>query len=319
MQRKRTSQAPVLIVYVITMLISLALFGAVALVLLEVFVTQPKLARLAAADSGVSEDADASREPDYSLARETILFIGADGDNINGMALVRVLPDLLSVKIVPISPYTYSQVGGTEGTIASLYDAGGMTYLKSGVENAMGVKCDKYIKITNDGWKSFVEYLGGTNSYYFPQDIYYKNEDTGEITSFSQGSATRTLYGDDIRRIITYPLYDNGNEARVQVVGELTTSLVNSACTYNSGSVISNIQSIFNILYNNSDSDITSRSFASVRDAYEYLIQNSTSPATYRLPSGSWDSRGYFNVDGSFKSEIETYFEMAVEQNIIVD
>lgn len=310
MAKKRPSQLPVLIVYVATMLVCLLVFGSVALVLLDVFVTQPKEARLAAAERGSSSETEEDGEYNYASARETILFIGAEGDVINGMALIRVIPDQLSVRIIPVSPLTVSSVSGTEGTISQLYDAGGLTYLKSGVENAFGVTCDKYIKISNDGFKSLVEYMGGTNSYSFPQDLYYKNEETGEITSFSSGSATRTLWGDDIRRIITYPLYINGNETRVQVLGELSVSLINSACSTNSGSLVNNIQSVFNVIYNNSDTDITSKSFSDVRPAYEYLIENSKSPASYRLPSGIWDSRGYFTVDEAFKSEASEYFEL---------
>lgn len=317
MARKRLNQTPVLIVYVITMLISLVLFGAVALFMLEVFVNQPKLERQAASEAGNSVVDEGPKEADYSLARETILFVGESDGNINGMALVHVMPDALSVRIVPVSPYTYSSVSGTEGTIEYLFDTGGISYLKLAVENAFGITCDKYIKITNDGWKSFVDYLGGTSAYSFPQTIYYKNEATGEITSFSQGAATRTLYGDDIRRIITYPLYDNGNATRVQVAGELSAALVNSACSYNSGSVVGNIQSIFNVLYNNSDTDITSRSFADVRAAYEYLISESKSPATYRVPTGTWDQRGYFFVDEAFKADIQTYFELAEESSVL--
>lgn len=314
MSVKKQSQVSVLLVYVLTMLISLVVFGAVALLLLDTFVTKPKLAREALASNAGDEDVAADTAvDDYSSARETILFVGAEGETINGMALLRVLPDALSVKIVPVSPMIYTNVSGTEGTIASLYSMGGMTYLKSAVETAFNIKCDKYIKISNDGFKSMVEYLGGTNSYSFPYDIYYKNEATGEVTSFSQGQVTRTLYGDDIRRIITYPLYPNGNETKAQVLGELSAALINSACTSNSGSVVSNIQSIFNVIFNNSDTDITSKTFSDVRSAYEHLVSDSTAPATYRLPSGIWDDRGYFNVDESFKTDIRVYFELEDE------
>lgn len=313
MSGKKQSQTPVLIVYVITMLVSMVIFGTAAIYLLDVFVTQPKLAREAAAQGMPKEEQEETADTDYSDFRETVLFVGADGGNLNGMAVLRVLPDKLSVRVVPLSPMVYSSVSGTDGTLSSLYDLGGINYLVSGVENALGIECDKYIIISNDGWKSLVEYLGGTSSYNFPQDIYYKNETTGEITSFSSGAVTRTLWGDDIRRIITYPLYDKGNETRMQVTGELAVALINSACSQNSGSIISNMQSIFNAIYNNSDTDITSRTFSQARDAYEYLVQNSTSPATYRMPSGTWDERGYFIINESFETELREYFEFEDE------
>lgn len=310
MSQKRPSQTPVLIVYVMAMLVSLVVFGFAALVLLDRFVTQPKLARQAAAEAENEETPAEVTAKDYSQSRETIMFIGANGETINGMALVRILPDELSVRIIPVSPMVYSSVDGTEGTLSSLYSTGGLNYLVSGVENAIGVNADRYIRITDDGWKNLVEYLGGATGYNFPEDMYYKNEETGEITSFSQGASTRTLWGDDIRRIITYPLYTGGNAARAQATGELAAALINSACSYNSGSVVSNMQSIFNVIYNNSDTDITSQTFSAARDAYEYLVQNSLSPATYRMPGGEWDSNGYFRVSDGFKSEAKEYFEI---------
>lgn len=320
MAQKRQSQVPVLLVYVVAMLLSLVVFGTAAVVLLEVFVTQPRLKREAEQLKDQEQQTEVDDgEVDYSKTRETILFVGEDGGNINGIAMIRVLPDAKTVRIIPVSPYTWTSVSGVEGTVETLYDTGGMTYLRSAVENALGITCDKYIKISNDGWSNLVDYLGGTSDYHFPEDIYYKNEETGEITSFSQGGATRTLYGDDIRRIITYPLYTEGSAAKLRAVGELAASLINSACSQNSGSVVGNIQTIFNVIYNNSDSNITSKSFSEVRSAYEYLISESVSPATFRLPSGSWDNRGYFIVDDAFRDEAATYFELVEEASVLTE
>ena len=317
MAKKRPNQTPVLIVYVLTMLFSVIMFGTVAYVLLDVFVTQPKLAREAELSKAPASEDDVAAETDYSAARETILFVSEQSGTVNSIALIRVLPDLGTIRIVPVSQYTLSSVSGVEGTVETLYSTGGMTYLKQAVENACGVTCDRYIKISNEGWSGFVDYLGGTSDYYFPQDMYYKNEATGEITSFSQGSATRTLYGDDIRRIMSYPLYTDGNAARLRAVGELWTSLINSACSYNSGSVVGNIQTIFNVIYNNSDTDITQKTFSDVREAYEKLISENSAPATFRLPTGEWDSSGYFNVDEAFKTEILSYFELVEEASVL--
>ncbi len=310
MSQKRPSQTPVLIVYVITMLVSLVIFGSAALFLRERFVIRPKLEREASALGSSSDEGEAQAEADYSLNRETVLFVGGDSGKINGMALLRVLPDLLSVRVVPISPQLLTSVNGTEGTLSELYSLGGLNYLVSGVETAFGVECDRYIKITDDGWSNLVEYLGGTSTYSFPEDMYYKNETTGEITSFSAGQTTRTLWGDDIRRIITYPLYAGGNETRLQVTGELSVALINSACAQNSSSIISNMQSIFNVIFNGSETDITSQSFKDARAAYEYLVGNSRSPATYRMPSGGRDENGRFVPAESFKEELRGYFEM---------
>ena len=70
MSVKKQSQVSVLLVYVLTMLISLVVFGAVALLLLDTFVTKPKLAREALASNAGDEDVAADTAvDDYSSAR----------------------------------------------------------------------------------------------------------------------------------------------------------------------------------------------------------------------------------------------------------
>lgn len=303
--KKRSSQASVVIIYLATMLICLLLFGFAAVTLLDIFVTQPAL-EAEAAESGTSTEEEET--VDYSDATETILFVGANGQDLNAIVLLRVNPQEGTIAIVPVSKYTIATVDSSSGTIESLFDTGGISYLKTAVENAFGLTCDKYIKITNDGWAELVEYTGGMTSYVFPEDLYYKDTETGDLTSFYAGNSTRTLWGDDIRRIVTYPLYSNGEQTTVQVIGEIAVALINDAFESNAASMKTNIQNIFNTIYNNSDTDITSKTFASVRDAYEYMLETASSPATYRMPRGEWNSSGYFELDSEAAAEIQEYF-----------
>lgn len=306
--KKKNSQIKVLVVYVATMLVCVILFGSCAIYLLDVFVKEParkKAESLANEENNQTEDI---AKEDYSSASQTILFVGANGEAINGMAIIRSLPGEGKINILPISKYTLSQSNGISGTLLSLYESGGITYLQSAVESAFGVTCDRYIKITDDGWKALVEYFGGTSSYNFAETLYYKNEETGELTSFSQGTATRTLWGDDLRRIITYPLYSDGEKTKVQVVGEVGVSVINSGFMTNCDELKSNLQNIFNTIFNNSDTDITANGFKKVKPAYEHLLDSAKTPATYRMPKGSWDQSGYFTVDSGFKSELKEYF-----------
>lgn len=294
--KKKRSQINVLVVYVATMLVCVIIFGSCAIYLLDIFVREPARKKAEAAANENTGQEQESSEADYSFANETILFVGANGETINGIALIRALPGEGKINLVPISKYTLSQTSGISGTLSSLYETGGITYLKSAVEYAYSITCDKYIKITDDGWKSLVEYFGGTSNYNFPEDLYYKNEETGELTRFSAGTATRTLWGDDLRRIITYPLYSDGEKAKVQVVGEVGVSVINSGFLTNSKELKSNLQNIFNTIFNNSDADITATYFKKVQPAYEHLLDSARSPATYRMPKGSWDQSGYFTV-----------------------
>ena len=304
--KKRSSQASVVIVYLATMLVCLILFGFAAVTLLDIFVTQPALEAEAAESGGTTEDEE--EVIDYSSATETILFVGADGQDINAIVLLRINPQAGSIAIVPVSKYTVATVDSTSGTMKYLFETGGISYLKTAVENAFDLTCDKYIKITNEGWTELCEYSGGMTSYVFPEDLYYKDEESGDLTSFSAGASTRALWGDDIRRIVTYPSYSNGEQTRVQVIGEIAVALINDAFDTNAENMKTNIQNIFNTIYNNSDTDITSKTFSAVRDAYEYMLETASSPATYRMPRGVWNDSGYFELDAEAAEEINEYF-----------
>lgn len=308
-KRKRT-QVKVLLVYLSTLLVCILIFGTAALFLMDVFVTQPAQEREQEELAALEGEDEPEVATDYSALRKTYLFVGAENQTLNGMALIRVLPDSGNIFIVPVSKLTLATVGNISGTMSALFESGGMDYLISAVESTFGISCDSYIKITNEGWKSLVEYFGGVTSYTFPEELYYKNEDTGELTSFSQGLASRTLWGDDLRRIITYPLYTNGEQTTVSVIGELSVSLINSAFTTHAEDVKNNLQSIFNTIFNNSDTNITTPSFNEMRPAYEYMLDNFTTPASYRLAKGTWDERGYFTVAEDFKTELAEYFEL---------
>ncbi len=315
MARKRASQASVLLVYVTTMLVCLLIFGSAAVVLLDVFVTQPREQREREQQKLENKQEVVIEETDYSLSRRTILFVGAEGGNLNGIALLRILPDTNTVKLVPVSTRTVCDIGGTTETIATHFKNGGMNYLMTAIKDTFGIEFDKYIKISNDGWNRLVEYFGGTSNYVFPQNLYYKDEVSGELTSFTQGQATRTLWGDDIRKIVTYPLYEGGDEVATRVLAEICTSLINNGCYSYKDTIISNMQNIFNTIFNNSDTDITTKSFKEHRAAYEHLVENAgLTVCSYRMPSGSWDVRGNFNVSDTCETELKEYFELVTEE-----
>ncbi len=315
MSKKRASGAPVLFVYVVTMLVCLVIFGSAAVVLLDVFVTQPREEREREQLKAEGSKEEIVDKTDYSEFNETVLFVSAEGTKLNGAVLIRTLPDQTSIKLIPISVKTVAVVGTSTETLYTHFENGGITYLKNAVEDIFDIKCDKYIKISNDGFDRLVEYLGGTSTYVFPQDLYYRDEATGALTNFSHGQANRTLWGDDIIKIISYPLYDGGDAQAVQVVGEISASLINSACYTYKDNIITNMQNIFNAIFNNSDTDITSKGFKEKREALEYLVENAdTSACTYRMPTGEWDERGNFNVSEEFKTELKEYFELETEE-----
>ena len=173
-----------------------------------------------------------------------------------------------------------------------------MNYLKSAVESTFSVTCDSYIKISNDGWKSLVEYTGGVTSYSFPEELYYKDEESGELTSFSKEQPPGRYGADDIRRIMTYPNYSGGEQAGFRVIGELTVSLLNNAFTAHAEDVNSNLQNIFNAIFNNSayKYNHTAALTMSAR-RMEYLLDGGYASATTASRGAAMTRTAFSTVD----------------------
>lgn len=299
MAKKRSSQASVLMVYVSTMLICLMIFGSAALFLLNKFVTEPKEEAKNPTNEAIQNAVD------YSYANETILFIGAEGTQLNGSVILRVLPTEGKILVVPVSNKTLSLVGTTAGVLSELYRIGGTDYLIKGVEYAFGITFDKYIKMSDLGFDSIVEYLGGASNYEFPKPLVYENKETGEMTAFASGISPYPLSGSDIRKVVTYPLYASGEE-QLNALGGVAVSLLNSAFSNNSESILNNMQDIIITLLNNSETNVTQVTFKEVKKAYEYMLKNFGAPASYLAPTGQWED-GFFNISQESVQEIKEF------------
>ena len=299
MARKRSSQASVLMVYVSTMLICLMIFGSAALFLLNKFVIEPR-------ETAKNPTNDTTQSAvDYSYANETILFIGAEGTQINGCVILRVLPTEGKIFVVPISNNTLSLVGTTTGMLTELYKIGGTDYLIKGIEYSYGISFDKYIKMNNFGFDEIVEYFGGAANYEFPKPLIYEDKATGEMTAFASGVSPYPLNGYDIRKVVTYPLYLSGEE-QLNALGGVTVSLLNTAFSSNSDSITKNMQDIIITLLNNSETNVTQVTFKEVKKAYEYMLKTFDSPASYIIPTGQWEG-DIFNISQESVAEIKEF------------
>ncbi len=295
----------VVIVYFATMLVSLIVIGGAAVYIMNNYINAP--ASQVDSDNIVNEESDIYTP---SLSDNlTVLFIGAEGDVFNAAAAVQFSPVNLQIKVVPISPYTLCTVGSKTETLAYHYKTGGITNLRAGIEDVTGMSFDRYIKLSNDGFAILVEDIGGLY-YNIPQDMYYNNEETGEITNFSQGRSTRILWGDDLRKLMIYPEYNGGHDQNVKVTGDICVSIINGYFN-NKDTVLKNMRSMFTSMLNNSDSkDIDAKDYEDWKDAMEYMLKNASSPAVFRVLKGVWNEDGTFTPDVTFKDELMDYFGM---------
>ena len=298
-KKKRRTQFPVAAAYFLTLLICLGIFGGLGYYVVNRFVLsdEDKLSQKnALSDIPTSDD------------RYTVLYVQVDDFNeMNHAMLVRILPDTCQVRIVPVSPYLMSSeyAGDALQTLTSIYTNKGVNGVKKAVENVMGVSVDKYMTVTNASLDNIVGYIGGV-TIAPDEDIYYTDEVTGEQIYCKKG-VSMSLDHSYLRLYINYPLFSDGPQENVKVMHDVMTRFINEMFLQ-TDNLSNNMDTFFNIIYNNSDTDMSKNDFIKNKKGIEYIINNGEMPCESLLPVGTWEN-GTFVVSSSYPERLKTFFD----------
>lgn len=290
-KKKRRSWA--WLVYLLTFSIFFAAIGSGAYLVLDRYI-------LTGDDSTVSDDTNDGYIPLESDSITT-LFVLADSDkNVSGIILSRFIPVESSLRLVPIP----KQTAYGEGTIEDEFKANGISALITTIASEYDVMIEKYMVLTPEGFASFSDSLGGT-PYTIPSDMYYR-DDEGNLTSFTQGLTDYNMSGEDLLRLINYPLYEQGVSFNNKIVGDITATLLNHASSQRTD-LPSMLQSLYLNLFNNSDTNISAADFAHYKAPIEYVLDYNSSPVIYKIAFGTWEQEKFSpSTDGI--ADIKAFF-----------
>ena len=209
--------------YLITILLTLVIIGGIGYWVLEQIMApkeeeQPavQLEQMMTADDYVPVFED----------NKTTLIIFDSEKRMSGCSfmMARMIAQERYITVMPIPSDTYAKVGSTEDSIYEFYRLGGIPDAVKAAEAATGVKVDYYLKFNNDSFGVFVDIFGGVD-FHIPYNLEYSNPDTGEETIFREGDTF--IDSRDMRKIITYPLYNSGEEYRAKMAGVAVSDLLN--------------------------------------------------------------------------------------------
>lgn len=294
-KKKKKSQRSVALTYFITVLVFLLIIGSIAFYVLNKYILTDE------DESSVVPQVVVDYEPKAEDC-QTILFAGVDNNILNSLMLIRFQPTEEKIVCVAIPISTEAQVNTEKKQIKDLYTSGGIIKTVTAVENAYDLKVERYMKLSNEGFSNLVDSLGGA-TYTIPMDMSYKNEVTNEDTYY-KGGDSYTLWGDDIRKLITYPLYPDGEEYNIKMASTIIATLINESIS-SSKSLLKNIDLIFNGVVNLSETNITAYDFRNKKNAINYIINNTTNPAMSKTPYGTWTDDGTFILDPKSQESIK--------------
>ncbi len=306
MAKKSTKIA---LTYVITILCTLLIIGGICYMLMEeLLAPKENEESLPIVDPMVSSGEEYTPSPEDSM---TSLFIYDSRKRISGscFVVVRLSADSRQIIIMPIPSDTFAEVDGTSNSVYEFYRTGGTGKAVSAVGAATGLEIERYIKFDDNSFETFASIFGNM-SYNIPYNMIYTDPDTGEETIYRAGETF--IDPNDIRKLITYPLYDSGEEYRAKITGLIMSELINKN-VYNGFSDY--VDDYFNEIINSTiETNYTAYDYKEQSDAMKFIAESSERVVKLVTVSGAYNEDQLFVLDEDFIRAIPEWLKLGGEQ-----
>lgn len=290
--------------YFITIIVTLIIIGGICLMLFR-YLTAPKEPQ----DNNIP-DIERLVSDEYvpsAANNKTTLFIFDSEKRISGCSfmIVRMIADDQRIVVMPVPADTYAYVSGTEYSLYEFYRKGGAPQAVSAAENAVGVKIDYYMKLNNDSFSVMADIFGGVD-FEVPYNLIYSNPDTGEETIIREGNTY--LDSEMLRKVITYPLYNSGEEYRAKITGVLINDLINRNIDE---SFSSHIDDYFSAVINSSaETNFTAYDYEAQSAAMKYVASSDDRVSQLVTVTGAYNENGLFVLDENFLKSLNERFKL---------
>lgn len=300
-KKKKYFSSYKIMVYLITILVSLAFLGFISYFIVDSFIfkdvikIKPQPKNKEVTTKNISEDNDTLN----------VIFGYENDQQLYTLMLVRFDSGNKSISCVPISTDTWAKVDASTGTIADFYEKKGIQGVCDAVENTFEVDVQRYMLLDRDSIEYLVDKLGGVY-YTVPFEIKYTDNKTNEQATFSPRDTKRLLKGEDVRKIISYPFPESKLSDKPELIASLCVNLINQSVK-SKDRIIKEMDSTFRELSEKSKTNISFEDYNTRKKSLIYIISNSKKPATFSIPIGMWDENAQYVVDGQYKKELKKY------------
>ena len=287
-RRKKRSQAPVALVYVVTVLIFMGQTSMLAIYMLRSYGL-----------IGTEE----KEETSVSVQTFNDLFarVNSNGD-LADMVFMRIDPVNNSILVVPMPAETLNKTNNMK--MGDIYKISGMASVKTAVEDTLGMRVDNYASLSNDSFERVFDMYGGI-TYKAPEELYYLSKKNNDNDISILKGELATLGGRQIRLLTQYPVYSNGKQGNNEFLGEAVESLINTMFQQDYITK-DNLDNIYNIVTTNSDTDMNQDDFKLQKSYIKDMLTSKKSPAEKLLPTGTWgDKDSSFKINEDFITELK--------------
>ena len=297
--KKQRSQAPVALVYFITLLLALSLVGGVSYYMLNKYkVFSP-------------EKSDSENEAPKSM---NLLFARvSDKGEFKDLCVMRVDSVKREIILVPQTDVTKTRDGSK--TYKQVLAEGGMKKLQRAVADNLGVDIQHYMTVTNSAFEQVADFMGGM-SYTAPQELYYISQESNkDDISVPKGDLV-TLSGRQIINLASIDtIYNTKKQGNLEFLSAALEQIINNGFRQ-SDVTKDNLFNLYEILSKNSDTDINKEVFNEVRKFLNVMLEEKDIPAKSLKPTGMWNSDfTAFTMNNEYLSTVASSFGVAFDPN----
>lgn len=293
--------------YFITIIVTLLIIGGIGYVLL-MEIMKPKEEKVP--EAGLEQMAGFEQYVPSAENNKTTLIIFDSEKRMSGCCfmLIRMIADEQSLVLLPLPADTFSSVGGEGNSLYEFYRVGGTAEAVKAVEAATGVKTDYYLKLNNESFGVLVDIFGGVD-FDVPYNLIYSDPDTGEETIIREGTAY--LDSQLLRKVLTYPLYNSGEEYRAKMAGVAVNDLINRNVTPN---FANHIDDYFSTVINSQvETNFTAYDYKEQSQAMKYVAESDGKISKLVTVTGAYDENSLFVLDENFLKSLTERFKLYEE------
>ncbi|MBR6581568.1 MAG: LCP family protein [Ruminococcus sp.] len=186
--------------------------------------------------------------------------------------LMRSIPKDKKIVFVGIPTNTIAIVDGAQQSMLSAYENGGASGAVNFTNSIFGIEIDKYMKLDSDAFVKVCDILSGV-TYPVAEDI----------AGFEGDGSDQYLNSEQIEKLITYPLYGDGEIERAYMVSSVFSAMMNQT---DGMRVSDNLDSSFNTIVNMTDTDITAVDYKNHKVAIKGMLERGISIASFLILNG---------------------------------
>ncbi len=288
MEKKKKKKGHVAIPFLLAFLLAIVGIGGIAIYLFD---------RIGGDDDTVRQMHGNVTKP-TAADNMTLLFIldePADSKPYTFL-IARVRPAEKEIMLVSLPSNMLSLVNGRQDTLAGFYENGGVQQAEQAIIHETQIDPDRYIILDSAAFQKICNIFAGA---------YY--EVPAGTVGFTDSAEPQYLGPSQMEKLITYPMFEQGELQRSAVTADLICEMLNQT-SYER--IVSSMDQNFKTLINMMETDISAIDYNERKDALKYMYTYGSSIAVFRIASGVTEKESdVFILDSNFYNSISEFFE----------